>query len=334
MNSKNKIKELKTLIHKSLKPLINSNYIFLDLPYYTNIGDTLIWKGTEGLLKTIPYKCLYRASLETYQSPKIKKNVVILLQGGGNFGDLYRPHNEFRLRVIKDFPDNPIIILPQTVYYKNPEILNEDAIKFGAHSNLTICARDQVTLEFLNKKFSKNKIILVPDMAFCIPETFLDLYKKTEGNKILFLKRRDPEFQESTQTDLLKGDVEIDQLDWPPLINQIDEHVNLHRLIKIKRRLCKIYILEKMCNSIINWYAINIYLPKLLKIGIEFISPYKYIYSTRLHGAILSVLLNKKISFLDNSYGKNSNYYSTWLENLDEMTMIGNPKSEKKSMLL
>lgn len=329
MDSKTKINELKTIIHNSLKPVINNNYIYLDLPYYPNIGDTLIWKGTEEFLKKIPYKCLYKASFETYHSPKIDESVIILLQGGGNFGDLYRPHNEFRLRIINEFPRNPIVILPQTVYYKSEEVLSEDASEYSKHSNLTICARDNVTLELLKNKFSNNKILLVPDMAFCIPESFLKKYKKVEENRILFFKRKDPEISNLNYTNIFRENVEIEQHDWPTFENQIIEHVNLHRLLKIKKIFCKILFLERMYNKIINWYAINIYFPKLLKIGIEFISPYQHIYSTRLHGAILSILLNKKVSFLDNSYGKNSNYYHTWLVGLDKMTMIGEPSKIK-----
>jgi exopolysaccharide biosynthesis predicted pyruvyltransferase EpsI len=326
MNSKEKINELNNIIHKSLKPIVNNNYIFLDLPYYTNIGDTLIWKGTEEFLKEIPFKCLYRASLESYHRPKIDKNVIILLQGGGNFGDLYSPHNEFRLRVISEFPENPIIILPQTVYYKCDKVLSEHASEFGKHPDLTICARDLVTLELLNNRFSKNKVILLPDMAFCIPESFFNQYQLAQLDRVLFFKRTDPEILDLDYKGLVIDKVQIDQHDWPTLEVQIIEHVNLHRLFKLRKIISKISILENICDKIINWYAINIYMPKLLKIGIEFISPYSHVYSTRLHGAILAILLHKNVSFLDNSYGKNSNFYHAWLEGLDSFTMVGESK--------
>jgi exopolysaccharide biosynthesis predicted pyruvyltransferase EpsI len=328
MNSKSKINELKTIIHEALKPIINQNYIFLDLPFYTNIGDTLIWKGTEEFLKSIPYKCLYRASLDIYKTPRISKEAIIILQGGGNFGDLYRRHNEFRLRIINEFPDNPIIILPQTIYYKNEKILSEDAEKLGKHSNLTICARDHVTFELVKDKFSKNKSILLPDMAFCIPESFLNQYKKAEEKRTLFFKRVDIEYQDLNFEDSLSEGKEFDAHDWPTFENQIIEHVNLYRLLKLKKKISNIYILEKMNNKIIDWYAINIYFPKLIKIGIEFISSYQHIYSTRLHGAILSILLNKNVGFLDNSYGKNSNFYNSWLQDLDSMEMIDSMKTK------
>ena len=50
--------ELGEIIRKTLTPLIKGDYIFLDLPYHGNIGDTLIWKGTESFLRELPGKCL------------------------------------------------------------------------------------------------------------------------------------------------------------------------------------------------------------------------------------------------------------------------------------
>ena len=49
---------LRRKIEEELTPLIDSDYLFLDLPYYSNIGDALIWMGTEHFLEKISHKCL------------------------------------------------------------------------------------------------------------------------------------------------------------------------------------------------------------------------------------------------------------------------------------
>ena len=51
MTSAEKVAQLRALLCDTLLPLINNDYIFLDIPYYSNPGDTLIWEGTECLLK-------------------------------------------------------------------------------------------------------------------------------------------------------------------------------------------------------------------------------------------------------------------------------------------
>ena len=54
-NFTEKINLLKSLIDKGLLPLINSSCVYLDVPYHTNIGDTLIWEGTEQFLLIIKF---------------------------------------------------------------------------------------------------------------------------------------------------------------------------------------------------------------------------------------------------------------------------------------
>lgn len=59
MNATQKKKQLMDTITKVLTPLIDNDYVYLDLPYYNNLGDVLIWEGTKCFLQTLPYKCLY-----------------------------------------------------------------------------------------------------------------------------------------------------------------------------------------------------------------------------------------------------------------------------------
>lgn len=49
-----------------LLDIITDDYIFIDLPYYSIIGDAMIWKGTEEMLKSVPYRCLLRAFYQTF----------------------------------------------------------------------------------------------------------------------------------------------------------------------------------------------------------------------------------------------------------------------------
>ncbi|WP_159518136.1 polysaccharide pyruvyl transferase family protein [Sunxiuqinia indica] len=315
-------RQLSKIVIQKIKPLINSNYIFLDLPYYTNIGDTLIWKGTEEFLKKMPYKCLYRASIETYNKPSISKDTTILLQGGGNFGDIWRRHTEFCIRVMKDFPENPIIILPQTVYYVNNKILKQDALEMGKHKNVSICARDHISYKLLVNNFSKNNILLAPDMAFCISNQFLNRYAKREQNKVLFFKRKDKELQDYDFKRYLPERETIDQREWPSMDQSLVPTKILNALF---RGLCisrKIGFGHKQISQLIDLYANEVYMPFLLKIGIRFLSQYKYVYTTRLHGAILSILLKKPLTFFDNSYGKNSTFFDSWLKDFKNIKLI------------
>lgn len=307
-----KTSQLKRIIAELLTPLINGDYVLLDVPYYTNIGDTLIWEGTREFLKTLPHKCLYTASVETYKYRPLPKNTVILLQGGGNFGDLWRKHQEFRQDVIKAYPNNRIIILPQTVFYNDDSIFAEDAKILNSHNDLHICARDTKSLDYLKKALSCN-LLLVPDMAFCISQKTLDRYKQKETNKALFLKRNDQELCEYDFTSYIKetnGQLHIG--DWPTMEKEFKTKVYLDKLVFRRKRLKRIPDI----------YADLIFRPFQVRKGIEFVSQYKKVYTTRLHVAILSVLLDKEIIFFDNSYGKNSSFYETWLKDIEKLKFV------------
>ena len=72
-----------------------------------------------------------------------------------------------RRRIIKDFPNNKIIILPQTIYYEKNKEGEEELSKsidiYGRHKDLTIFARGKQSFEAAKKYFSNNKIELMPD---------------------------------------------------------------------------------------------------------------------------------------------------------------------------
>ncbi|UIF89512.1 polysaccharide pyruvyl transferase family protein (plasmid) [Cupriavidus necator] len=47
----------------------------------------------------------------------IEGSTTIVFHGGGNLGDLYPLHDNFRKLVIKRYPNNKIVILPQTIHF-------------------------------------------------------------------------------------------------------------------------------------------------------------------------------------------------------------------------
>lgn len=77
------------------------------------------------------------------------------------------------------------------------------------------------------------------------------------------------------------------------------------------------------------WYAQHIYKKFLINNSVKFVSKYKEIYTTRLHTSILCTLLKKQHHILDNSYGKNKNFYDTWFKDLEGVEYIKpNPTSD------
>lgn len=311
------IDSLRRKISDTLTPLITHDYVYLDLPYHPNIGDTLIWEGTRAFLKTLPYKCLYYASKDSFRYRKLPKNVIILLHGGGNFGDLYRLHSEFRKKIIELYPENKVVILPQTVFYEDRSFLKSDVDFYSAHPNVTICAREQFSFDFLTENF-KNHILLLPDMAF-----YLDLkkYKASEdANRVLYLRRTDKEL---VNTEMVNVPSNAEQHDWPTYENHYYEFGIVERFASLLHkifRICRVGDDKKACieDWKRNWY----YRRKFVQIGISFLSPYHVIYTTRLHVLILGVLLGKELYLINNTSGKVINFYNTWLKELNTIKKL------------
>lgn len=289
-NDNHHISVLCSQICSALTPLVDADYVYLDLPYHANIGDAMIWMGTESWLCSLPFRCLLRASYSTFSFPKLKSEVIILMHGGGNFGDLWRQHQEFRLKVIQHYPNNRIIILPQTVYYSNPKFARHDAAIVRQYPNIIVCARDQRSFRFLKAfRFAKH-VLLLPDMAFCA-----DIKPIHNTKEAILIKRTDKEWNESLADSLPAG---IDVCDWCS-IDKPDEIIkNLGSIQSPKE---------------IDSYAFNVFLPHLIELGVRQLGSYKTIHTTRLHAAILGILLGKEVVLYDNSYGKNRAFYDTWL---------------------
>lgn len=309
------INVLRENIKSTLTPLINNDYILLDLPYYSNIGDTLIWEGTKEYLETLPYKCLYYASKDSFVYRKLPKNVVILLQGGGNFGDLYRLHSEFRTKIIELYPDNKVIILPQTAFYEDRHKLIIDAEFYSQHKNVTICAREQYTYDLLKKHF-KNEILLMPDMAFFINLKKYKLGKET--GKVLYLKRIDKEFSKNDEKIEIPKNAEIH--DWPTYEHSFHKEKIVETLYcKFRRLLSILRFPNRIIAKLNDWKRNYFYRRFYVQLGIDFLSPYSLIFTTRLHVMILSVLLHKKLHLINNTSGKVINFYNTWLTDIDDI---------------
>lgn len=307
-----KISQLKTLIEATLLPIINHDYVLWDCPYYANIGDILIWEGEKAFLKNVNYNCLNFASFATCSFPDLAKETIILLGGGGNFGDLWEYNQKFRLQVIKRYPYNRIIIFPQTVYYKDKKVMEKDSLMMSEHNALTICARDTASYEIL-KTYFRNDILLLPDMAFCISLNILESLKIPVTDKILYLKRSDKEL--ATDESIIP---DADVRDWPSLEKKSLILFFLEKGLSVNRYFKNygFHFLSKVCCHLLDLYADRIFRPLLIKTGVRFLSQYRYIYTTRLHAMILSILLGKGCHFVDNSYGKNYLFYKTWLEDL------------------
>ena len=318
MTNQEKILQLKKEIISKLNDKIGSKVILLDCPYHGNIGDILIWEGEIDFFKITNRKLLFQHSLFTYDFPDIPEDITICLHGGGNFGDLYRAAQDFRIEVITRYPNNKIVIFPQSVYYENKDLIKKDAIKYSRHKNLVICARDNESFSFLQNYFIGCNIQLVPDMAFCIDTSKFRIPKKNyDLEKAVYFKRLDKEISEQ-QNDELNS---LEHRDWVPFEKKRHWSFVLMRVgyksMNIKNNYVK-GIIARFLDYIMQNYAKT----RLIQSGINTLMPFHNIYTTRLHAMILGILLNKRIFGIDGKTKKVKEYYNTWLQDCNNVKMF------------
>ncbi len=311
MNIDTKISQLRHIIEQRLTPLIQSDYVLYSLPYYANIGDTLIWEGTLDFLKNVPYKCVGVCGWNDYPLKRPKPGTTILILGGGFFGDVWRVGWQNVLFGINGCEDYPIVVLPQSIHYDNTDTMQRDAVYLAQFKHLTITVRDDTSLKIAQTFFS-NSTVLIPDMAFHINLGKIRKWIRPETDKTLYLKRNDKEF--AMIDPVFSSPNEVDIRDWPTMESADKWYIRFQNIEKrfrnVKHKNGRPRDISYFCiNQIYHFW----HRPKLLHIAVEFLSSYKNIVSTRLHVIILSLLLGKSVKFLDNSYGKNSALYRTWL---------------------
>lgn len=146
-------------------------------PVYTNLGDSAILIAQIEFLKRtgIPGQAIKEITYREYYQDRdlikkcIKSNNLICGMGGGNMGNQWYKEEQFRYDVFEDFPDNPIIIFPQTIYFTTEEKSVEDKKRsvryYDTRKELTLVAREQVSYQYMKELYPRAKVILTPDIV-------------------------------------------------------------------------------------------------------------------------------------------------------------------------
>lgn len=272
---------------------ISRNIYLLLEPEHDNIGDHAIAYAEEQFLEntTEDYNIFYLTEREyklykKYLRKIIKKDDLIFLHGGGNLGDLYLQHEILRRDVIETFTDNKIILFPQTIDFSDSERgiseLNKTVEIYSKHGNLVLVAREKMSYERMIKKFSKNKVLLTPDIVLYLNEYTGN--KKRNG--VLMCFRNDEEKNLSND--------KIDSIE--KLLNKYYKNIK-----KTDMRAGKqIYWNDR---------------ENVLKEKIEQFYNSELVITDRLHGMIISTITSTPCIVFRNSNNKISETYNLWLKN-------------------
>lgn len=232
-------------------------------------------------------------------------------------GDLYRKCQDLRNYIANKYKNKRIIIFPQTVCTTTILCLKR-IVKFLKTIQIYIFVFEiGIHTKNCPNILAENKLLLLPDMAF-----FIDVpFQCTKGSKVLYMQRTDSEV--SNRDILITQNYDI--RDWPTYSN----NKCIYRIkskwativIMLSRQLQKCPILHCCVDS-----EYGIYNKKnrmhYINVGVQLFSQYHTIYTTRLHGLILGLIMGKKVIIVDNKYNKCLDFYNTWLKDFIDVDVM------------
>ncbi len=272
-----------------LYSLIYKKRIYLfGIPVHGNLGDQAILISELKFLDDNfkDYKIILVESNIVLKFNLLLKKLIgkslILISGGGFLGSLWMEEEKMFRKTIQNFPNNTIIVLPQTIYFSNDDyglkILNDSKKIYSSHKNLYICCREIYSHDFMKKEFENCSTLLIPDMVLKLNGTI----NKNYEDRILFCIRRDKEKVEYN-------------------FKELESYLNDYAFDYT----------DMVIDKNIYWFNRN----KIITSKIEQFSRYKLVITDRLHGMIFSLLAGTPCLVYENKSYKIKGVYK-WINHI------------------
>lgn len=306
------ITRLSAVITEVLGPELKAapGVAILDFPNYSNVGDSAIYLGGIEFLRTRFHMTpRYVCDVDTFSPIELAKSLgdgVVLLQGGGNFGDIWPTHQQFRESVLRLLRGRRVVQLPQSIKFNEAANLRRAADAIDQHGDFLLLVRDRQSEEIARQNFSC-EIRLCPDIAFALGP----------------LKRTEPPIRDELM--LLRNDKEriarkeLDSACHTPVVDWLKEPNDLYRRLRWHSVLRSA---QSAPHRILNRNHRRATLYEMLAQhrlarGISLLATARRVITDRLHGHILCVLLGIPHTALDNNYGKVRAFIETWTHDCD-----------------
>lgn len=281
--------------------------ILLSVPLHSNLGDHAITLGERALLRAlfpereiieIPTPYLFGALAQAFDklnwAQTIRADDVLFIQGGGNVGTLWPNEEQVHKNIIRQFPSNRIVIMPQSIFFDevNQQQLTRESVElYNAHNDLHLLCRDENSFATASKLFPKINRYLTPDSVTAL---FDELDRKSEPREgVLFILRADKE-----------------KLDHSALINQFQAALKARGIPFSIADM----IADKPIDETTREAAVNALIEKIRRS--------RLVITDRFHGTILSTLTRTPVIAMKSFDTKISSGIK-WFSDLDYVLYAG-----------
>lgn len=192
----------KTALRNDLRSNYGNIALIPGTPDHRNLGDSAIVLAQVDFLKKCGFasenikEITFSQYLKYHKaiSRDISKIALIAHLGGGNMGSQWKREEDLHRMIVRDFPKNPMIIFPQTIYYAPNAALQAEESKdvYNSHKDLTVVAREETSSDIFRAMYPNVNHLLTPDIVLSATmETFGA--KPQERSGVLLCMRSDVE---------------------------------------------------------------------------------------------------------------------------------------------
>lgn len=270
----------------------DSCFILIGSPRHGNLGDHAISVAEMKFFRdNFPNEHVIEIAGEHFRTdPKgIKKYIslkdTLYITGGGFMGSLWMTEEKMVREIISLFPENLIIIFPQTIYFEKSESGEKEKREsfevYKKHKKIIFTLRDENSLSLMqNEHGGSDNLVYLPDIV-----TYLDLTEpRLDRKHITFCLRQDKE-----------------KVIEPEYIESIEKRFNPEDIKHIST------VIPKK----VSFYEREQELTLLL----EQFKQSRIVITDRLHGMLFAAITATPCIALDNLSGKVRGVYK-WIEHL------------------
>ncbi|KAA8831322.1 polysaccharide pyruvyl transferase family protein [Bifidobacterium tissieri] len=267
-----------------------------ETPLYRNIGDLAIAVAQESYLERIDlgevreYVENDRWEALSYYRRTIPSNAVIVLQGGGNMGERYFGLDLKRAGVVEAFPNNRIVIMPQTSDYNGTlgdALLRYMRSVYRKHGDVHLFARERRSYELMKRQFPDVDVQLTTDIVMTYHPEFDESQIKDRHGALIVLRKDGEKLVEGDGVKSIVVD-ELTQLFGNDRVRFSDTIFDRSVTLDERRKV----VLDKLS---------------------EFANA-EIVVTDRLHGMIFSAITGTPCVAFDNANHKVSESYNAWLK--------------------
>jgi exopolysaccharide biosynthesis protein PssK len=283
----------------------------VNFPNHHNPGDNAIWLGALAVLQRLHVPVGYASNWSCFSETAMRLAVgdgPLLLNGGGNFGDLYAGQQSLREHVLERCTDRRIIQLAQSIWFERRE--NRDRLRrlCAAHPAFTLLVRERQSFEIAQRWFDV-PTLLCPDMAFGLGPLREEAAPERE---LLWIGRRDREAVERAPPPPT-----LPLLDWLDAPLEDGMSPATLRIFRLNQRLLALMRAEPRQRerrwALLAW-TFRPLAESWLRRGARLVRSADVVVTDRMHAHILAILLGLPHVVLDNSYGKTRSTFETWTQ--------------------